>query len=100
MSVTTRCQLRLRLDGTLIGVARAMRVLKRYRIVQSRVWIVREGAIDVATVSGVLPDWRRSSRLAASLSRIPGVVEAVVSRNEVDLAAFRRAPAASAAPMQ
>jgi hypothetical protein len=100
MRVTTRCQLRLRLDGTLIGVARAMRVLKRYRISQSRVSIVREGALDVATVSGILADSRRSARLAAALSRIPGVVEAVVSRDDVDLAAFRRPPAAIAAALQ
>jgi hypothetical protein len=83
-----RCLLHLRLAGGLIEVARAMRVLKRYSILQSRVSLAREGLVEVATVSGTLSDARRSSGLAAALSRIPGVLEAVVSRNDQPLASF------------
>ena len=83
------CLLHLRLAGGLIDVARAMRVLKRYSISQSRVSLAREGAVEVATVKGTLYDPRRSTGLAAALSRIPGVLEAVVSRgDESPLAAF------------
>lgn len=83
-----RCLLHLRLAGGLIDVARAMRVLKRYSILQSRVSLAREGALEIATVSGTLPDPRRSVGLAAALARIPGVLEAVVSRDDEAVAAF------------
>jgi hypothetical protein len=83
-----RCELELRLSGGLIDVARAMRVLKRYSISQSRVSLAREGSLEVATVRGTLADARRSSGLAAALSRIPGVIEAVVSREDESVAAF------------
>ena len=78
----------MRLAGGLIDVARAMRVLKRYSISQSSVSLSREGSLEVATVSGTLKDPRRSVGLAAALSRIPGVLEAVVSRNNEPLASF------------
>ena len=78
----------MRLAGGLIDVARAMRVLKRYSILQPRVSLRREGTFEVATVSGMLADARGSARLAAALSQIPGVLEAVVSRDDEPLAAF------------
>lgn len=65
-----------------------MRVLKRYSISQSRVSLTREGSLEVATVSGMLSDSRISIGLTAALSRIPGVLEAVVSRDDEPLAAF------------
>lgn len=87
-----RCLLHLRLTGGLIDVARAMRVLKRYSISQPRVSLTREGSLEVATVRGTLSDPRRSIGLAAALSRIPGVLEAVVSRDDNSLAALYCAP--------
>ncbi len=86
-----RCRLHLRLTGGLIDVARAMRVLKRYSISQPRVSMTREGSREVATVRGTLSDARRSIGLAAALSRIPGVLEAVVSRDDDSLAALEDA---------
>jgi hypothetical protein len=90
------CLLHLRLAGGLIGVARAMRVLKRYSILQPRVSMACEGAIEVATVSGTLPEPRRSLGLAEALARIPGVLEAVVSRDDGAFTAFHYAPRAGA----
>jgi hypothetical protein len=95
-----RCLLHLRLAGGLIDIARAMRVLKRYRISQSRVSLAREGSLEVATVRGTLSDARRSIGLAAALARIPGVLEAVVSRDDESLAAFYEAPPRSSDPAQ
>jgi hypothetical protein len=69
----------MRLASGLIGIARAMRVLKRYSISQSRISLVREGSFEVAMVSGTLANSRRSKGLAAALARIPGVIEAVVT---------------------
>ena len=92
------CLLQLRLAGGLIDIARAMRVLKRYSISQSRVSMAREGSREVATVMGTLSDSRRSVGLAAALSRIPGVLEAVVSREDESVAAFYSAVPRS--PMQ
>ena len=92
------CLLQLRLTGGLIDVARAMRVLKRYSISQSRVSLAREGSREVATVRGTLSDPRRCVGLAAALSRIPGVLEAVVSREDESVAAFYSAPPRSLAP--
>src|SRR5258708_9136364 len=86
-----RCRLHLRLTGGLIDVARAMRVLKRYNISQPRVSMTREGSREVATVRGTLSDSRRSIGLAAALSRIPGGLEAVVSRDDDSLAALEEA---------
>jgi hypothetical protein len=77
-----------------------MRVLKRYSISQSRVSLAREGSQEVATVSGTLSDARRSTGLAAALSRIPGVLEAVVSREDESVAAFYRAPPHNHNPAQ
>src|SRR5450631_4437351 len=94
------CLLQLRLAGGLIDIARAMRVLKRYSISQSRVSLAREGSREVATVMGTLADPRRSVGLAAALSRIPGVLEAVVSREDESVAAFYSAPLRSLAPAQ
>ena len=88
--------LHLRLAGGLIDIARAMRVLKRYSISQSRVSLEREGSVEVATVKGTLSDSRRSIGLTAALSRIPGVLEAIVSRDDESLAAFYCAPPRSA----
>ena len=85
------CLLHLKLAGGLVGVARAMRVLKRYSISQSRVSLAREGSLEIATVRGKLSDARRSEGLAAALSRIPGVLEAVVSLDDESLVAFHRA---------
>ena len=93
-----RCLLHLRLAGGLIDVARAMRVLKRYSISQSRVSLAREGPVEVATVRGTLADSRRSIGLAAALSRIPGVLEAVISRDDESLAALYCAPPESSSP--
>jgi hypothetical protein len=87
-----RCLLQVRLAGGLIDIARAMRVLKRYSILQSRVSLAREGSREIATVNGTLSDARRSRGLATALSRIPGVLEAVVSRDNERLAAFYGAP--------
>ena len=84
------CLLHLKLTGGLVDVARALRVLKRYSISQSRVSLAREGSLEVATVWGKLADARRSKRLARTLSRIPGVLEAVVSRDDEYLATFHR----------
>jgi hypothetical protein len=95
-----RCELELRLIGGLIDVARAMRVLKRYSISQSRVSLAREGSREVATVRGTLSDARRSTGLATALSRIPGVLEAVVSREDESVAAFYCAPPRSSNPVQ
>jgi len=92
--------LQLRLAGGLIDVARAMRVLKRYSISQSRVSMVREGSWEVATVRGTLSDARRCVGLAAALSRIPAVLEAVVSREDESVAAFYCAPPRSSRPAQ
>ena len=86
------CLLHVRLAGGLIGVARAMRVLKRFSILQPHVSMAREGAMEVATVSGTLPDPRRCVGLAEALGRIPGVLEAVVARDDGALAAFHYAP--------
>lgn len=94
------CLLQLRLTGGLIDVARAMRVLKRYSISQSRVSMAREGSREVATVMGTLSDPRRSVGLAAALSRIPAVLEAVVSREDESVAAFYCAPQRSSRPAQ
>lgn len=94
------CLLQLRLAGGLIDVARAMRVLKRYSISQSRVSLAREGSREVATVMGTLLDPRRSVGLAAALSRIPAVLEAVVSREDESVAAFYCAPHRSSRPAQ
>jgi hypothetical protein len=94
------CLLQLRLAGGLIDVARAMRVLKRYSISQSRVSMAREGSREVATVMGTLSDPRRSVGLAAALSRIPAVLEAVVSREDESVAAFYCAPQRSSRPAQ
>ena len=94
------CLLQLRLAGGLIDVARAMRVLKRYSISQSRVSLAREGSREVATVRGTLSDARRSVGLAAALSRIPGVLEAVVSREDESVAAFYYAAQRSSRPAQ
>lgn len=88
----------MRLASGLIGVARAMRVLKRFSISQSRVSLAREGSFEVATVSGTLANARRSMGLAAALSRIPGVLEAVVSRDNQPLAAFYGMTARSSPP--
>jgi hypothetical protein len=73
-------------------------VLKRYSISQSRVSLAREGSREVATVRGTLSDARRSTGLAAALSRIPGVLEAVVSREDESVAAFYCAPPRSSKP--
>ncbi|MGZ5034161.1 MAG: hypothetical protein ACXWAC_13265 [Usitatibacter sp.] len=75
-------------------------MLKRYSISQSRVSLAREGSLEVATVRGTLSDARRSIGLAAALSRIPGVLEAVVSRDDDSLAAFYCAPPRSSKPAQ
>ena len=88
MRTEMTCLLHLRLTGGLIDVARAMRVLRRYRIAQSRVSLVREGSVEVATVNGTLHDPRRSRRLTDALARLPGVLEAVVSRGDEAVAAF------------
>jgi hypothetical protein len=85
---TAACLLQLRLAGGLIDVAKALRVLKRYRIAHSRVSLAREGSRDVATVSAKLFDPQHSIGLAAALSRIPTVLEAIVSRDDDSLAAF------------
>jgi len=85
------CFLHLRLAGGLIDIARAIRVLKRYSVVQPRFSMAREGPLEVATVSGTLPDPRHSAGLAEALARIPGVLEAVVSRDDGALAAFHYA---------
>jgi hypothetical protein len=92
------CLLHLRLAGGLIEVARAMRVLKRYSISQSRVSLAREGSLEVATVKGTLADSSRSRGLATALSRIPGVLEAVVSRGDEYLAAFHAASSKKPSP--
>ncbi|MGZ5084870.1 MAG: hypothetical protein ACXWHB_14435 [Usitatibacter sp.] len=86
------CLLHLRLAGGLIGVAKAMRILKRYSILEPRVSMAREGVHEVATVSGTLTDPRRSVGLAEALARVPGVLEAVISRDDGALAAFHYAP--------
>ena len=75
-----------------------MRVLKRYSISQSRVSIAREGSVEVATVKGTLYDPRRSTGLAHALSRIPGVLEALVLRDDESLAAFYCAPSRKSSP--
>jgi hypothetical protein len=82
------CLLHLRVSGGLLDVARALRVLRRYRIAQSCFSMAREGSMEVATVRGTLHDARRSNGLAAALGRIPGVLEAVISRDDESLAAF------------
>ena len=74
--------LQLRMSGGLLEVARAMRVLKRYSISQSRVSLSRVGSVEVATVRGTLADAHRSVGLAAALARVPGVLEAVISRDD------------------
>jgi hypothetical protein len=84
--------LQLRLSGGLLDVARAMRVLKRYSISQSRVSLVREGLAEVATVRGTLSNPRRSKGLTAALARLPGVLEAVISRDDDLLVAHYFAP--------
>ena len=86
------CLLHLRLAGSLIEVARAMRVLKRYSISQPRVSLALEGSLEVATVRGTLSDARRSTGLAAALARIPGVLEAVVTRDKESIVALYCAP--------
>ena len=73
------CLLHLRLEGSLVELARAMRVLKRYRIHEPSVAITREGEQEVAVVHGTLDDARHSLGLAGALSRIPGLLEAVIS---------------------
>ena len=75
-----------------------MRVLKRYSISQSRVSFAREGSVEVATVKGTLSDSRRSMGLAAALSRIPGVLEAVISRDDESVAALYCAPSPGSSP--
>lgn len=94
------CLLQLRLAGGLIDIARAMRVLKRYSISQSRVSMAHEGSREVATVMGTLADPRHSVGLAAALSRIPGVLEAVVSREDESIAASYSAPTRSSRTAQ
>ena len=79
-----RCLLHVKLSGGLIEIARAMRVLKRYSISQSQVSVAREGRLEVATLVGTLPDPRLSLGLATALARIPGVLEAVVSRDDLN----------------
>jgi hypothetical protein len=66
--------LRLRMSGTLLDVARVMRVLKRYSVCQSRVSL----GSDMATVRGLVQDSRRSRGLAAALARAPNVIEAEI----------------------
>ena len=92
------CQLHVRLAGGLIDIARAMRVLKRYRIERSELSIAREGSVEVATVKGTLYDPRGSTGLTAALARIPAVLEAVVSHEDQSVAAFYCAGWGSSSP--
>jgi hypothetical protein len=67
--------LRLRMSGSLLDVARVMRVLKRYSVCRSRVSLVRDGTAEVAAVHGMFEDARRYKGLAAVLARSPNVIE-------------------------
>ena len=82
------CLLHLRLAGGLIDVARAIRVLRRYSVSGLSISMGREGPLEVATVGAALSDARESRGLAAALSLVPGVLEAVVSRGDESLIAF------------
>ena len=90
-----RCLLRMRLAGGLIVVARAMRVLRRYDVSRPRVSMAREGSLEVATVSAMLPDSRQSVDLTNALARMHGLLEAVVSRDEWPVIAFYVQPRSS-----
>ncbi len=74
--------LHLRLSGGLVEIARAMRVLKRYSIYEPRISAVREGPVEVTVVHGRLFDAECSFGLARALSRLPGLIEAAISRED------------------
>ena len=86
------CLLHLRLTGSLVDVARAMRVFRRYSISLSRISLAPQGSLEVATVCGMLSDARRPKGLADALSRIPGVLEAVISHDEESVVVLSCAP--------
>ena len=70
---------RLKVYGGLLDVAKVMRVLKRHSISRSAVSLGRDGVGEYATVLGTLQSMRGTRSLARALSRIPSVLEAVIT---------------------
>ena len=69
---------RLRVAGTLIDVARVLRVLKRHRSERPSLTTDLEGNRTVAVLVATVGGTKRINRLLEALARIPTVLDTVI----------------------
>jgi acetolactate synthase regulatory subunit len=83
----------LRVDADLLGIARVIRLLRRYAVSAGDVAIERFSGREVANVSGTMTMGRSAEGLAAALLRAPDVLHAVIcSESQVVVEFSRRLP--------
>ena len=80
----------LRLHGDLLGVARVIRLLRRYAVTAAEVVVERFPGHEITSMRGTLTVGHRAQGLAAALGRSPGVVNAVILDESKVIAEFSR----------
>jgi hypothetical protein len=80
----------LRLRGDLLGVARVIRLLRRYAVTAAEVAIERLSGHEITSMHGTLTLGHRAKGLAAALGRSPGVMSAVILDESRVIAEFSR----------
>jgi hypothetical protein len=68
---------RLRVAGTLVDLARVLRVLKRHRSPKPEVCMRIEEGREVTVLVATVASEKRSRRLSTALARVPAVLDAV-----------------------
>jgi hypothetical protein len=81
----------LRIDADLLGVARVIRLLRRYAVFAGDVAIERFLGREVASMHGTLTIARSAEGLAAALVRAPDVLHAVIFSDSQVVVEFSRA---------
>ena len=80
----------LRVDASLVGIARVIRLLRRHAVDAAEVAIVQFSGQEVASVRGTLEFGGSTRRLATALSRAPNVLHAVIVSESHVIAEFSR----------
>ena len=80
----------LRIDASLVGIARVIRLLRRHAVDAAEVAIVQFSGQEVASVRGTLGIGGSTRRLASALSRAPNVLHAVIVSDSHVIAEFSR----------
>ena len=80
----------LRVDASLVGIARVIRLLRRHAVDAAEVAIVQFSGQEVASVRGTLGIGGSARRLAAALARTPNVMHAVIESDSHVIAEFSR----------